>query len=117
MSKVWGSDLPHVHVLHTHDDIAGVVLECAVEVDNVGRVALVHDAQLSYDAFPYFVFGFNVDDLRLSASLLLLCGPCLWTTGAYLPRHDNLGSGVLNLADCASVSRTQFPQDDQIFCL
>mgnify|MGYP004501396865 CR=1 FL=1 len=71
----WGSRLPHVHVLHAHDNIARVVLEGAIEVDNVGRVALVHDAQLSHDAFPYFVLRFDVYDLRLSAPLDPVVGP------------------------------------------
>jgi len=73
----------HVHVLHAHDDVARVVLECAVEVDNVGRVALVHDAQLAHDALAHFVLGFDVYDL---------------------PRHDDFCRRVLDLADCASVS-------------
>ena len=97
---VWASRLPNVHVLHAHDDITRVVLEGAVEVDNVVRVAVVHDAQLPHDAFPYFVLGFDVYDLRLSAPLVVWSS----TTPTHLPRHDDLGSCMLDLADGASVS-------------
>lgn len=38
-----GSSLPHVHVLHTHYDISGLVLEGAVKSYNVLGVAVVHD--------------------------------------------------------------------------
>ena len=56
-------DLPAVHVLHTHDDIARVVEERAVEVDNIRVAAVVHDVELSDDLFPYILLGFHVDDL------------------------------------------------------
>ena len=56
-------DIPYVHVLHAHDDIAGLVLESTVESDNVLRVAVVHDAQLAYDSLAYFVLRFDVYDL------------------------------------------------------
>ena len=32
---LWGSDLPHIHILHAHNDIPRVILEGAIEVDDV----------------------------------------------------------------------------------
>ena len=73
--EVVGRGLPHVHVLHAHDDVASVVLECAVEVDNVGRIALVHDAQLAHDALAHLVLGFDVYDLQLSVPVMRVVCP------------------------------------------
>jgi hypothetical protein len=55
--------LPYISILHTHDDVASVVLEGAVEGDNVLGVAVVHDAQLAHDALADLVLGLDVDNL------------------------------------------------------
>jgi hypothetical protein len=58
-----GLHLPNVHVFHAHYHVAGRVLEGAIEIDNVIRIAVVHDTELSYDSFPDLVLGFNMYDL------------------------------------------------------
>jgi hypothetical protein len=56
-------NIPDIHVLHTHDDVARVVLESAVESDDKVRVAVVHDPQLSYYSLSHLAFCLDVDDL------------------------------------------------------
>lgn len=54
--------LPNVHVLHAVRNLA-VVQKGAVEGDNVGVVAVVHDLELAKDLLPHCRLCVNVDDL------------------------------------------------------
>jgi hypothetical protein len=64
--------VPHVHVLHAHDDIARRVLEGAVKVDNEVGVAVVHDSQFAHNALPHLVLCFDVYDLGAPVSLAVV---------------------------------------------
>ena len=55
--------LPAFHVLHTHNDIAGVVQKRAVEIHNIWRSTFMHDLQLFDYALSNVLLGFNVDNL------------------------------------------------------
>ena len=63
--------IPDIHVLHAHYHIPGRILEGTVKVDNVIRVAVVHDSEFSHDSFPHFVLRFDMYDLPLSVFSLV----------------------------------------------
>jgi hypothetical protein len=63
LSKTLSVNAPAVHVLHAQRNIAGLVLECSVECDDIGRVAVMAHLQLSNDLFADFFFGVDSDDL------------------------------------------------------
>lgn len=106
------SDLPAVHVLHTHNDIARGIEECAMKRDNVRVAAVVHDLELADDLFSYVLLGFDVDDLGILQSCRLQNSPTV--PRYYLSRHDDLGGGMHDLADGSSIPRAKLFQHDQI---
>lgn len=60
--------LPAVHIFHTHDDVS-FIEEGPVEGDDVRRMALVHDVQLSHNLFPHRRFQVYVDNLHTQLAL------------------------------------------------
>ena len=58
------SDAPAVHVLHAERDIAGLVLECSIECNDIGRVAVMADLELSDDLLADVFFGINSNNLH-----------------------------------------------------
>lgn len=54
--------LPYVHVFHTIGDLA-LVQEGAIERDNIGMVAIVHDLKLAQDLLPDSRLGIDMDHL------------------------------------------------------
>lgn len=60
--------LPAVHIFHTHDDVA-FIKEGPVEGDDIRRMALVHDVQLSHNLFPHRRFQVYVDNLYTQSAL------------------------------------------------
>lgn len=55
--------LPNVHVLHAIGNLA-LVQERAIERDDVGVVAVMHDLQLAQDLLPYRRLCVDVDHLQ-----------------------------------------------------
>lgn len=60
-----GGDLPSIHVFHAHYDRPRIVEERSMEVDNVSRLALVHDLQFADDPLADLLVGIDVYDLAL----------------------------------------------------
>lgn len=60
--------LPAVHIFHAHDDVS-FIEEGPVEGDDVRRMALVHDVQLSHNLFPHRRFQVYVDNLHAQLAL------------------------------------------------
>lgn len=58
-----GGFLPAVHVLHAKYDISGFVLEGSVECDDLGRIAVVADLELSENLLSYVLLCIDSDDL------------------------------------------------------
>lgn len=55
---------PAIHVFHAESDIAGLVLECSVECDDIGRVAVMADLQFSNDLLTDVFFSVDSNDLH-----------------------------------------------------
>ena len=59
--------IPAIHVFHTENNISCVVRKGAVECDDVWRVAVVADLQLSNNLLSDILFGINPDYLSAAS--------------------------------------------------
>lgn len=64
------TNVPAVHVLHAKYNVSGFVLECSVECDDLSRIAVVADLELSEDLLPYFFLCIDSDDLSRGSQLV-----------------------------------------------
>ncbi len=57
--------LPHIHILHTHNNVAVLAQKCTIEIDNEDIIGIVHDLEFSNDPFAHFLVCLDVDDLKM----------------------------------------------------
>lgn len=111
-------DLPAVHIFHTHDDVA-FIEEGPVERDDVRRMALVHDMQLSHNLLPHRRLYVYMDNLR-HPQLAINPAPPLpraaQPSPTYLLGHHRLCGRVDDHADGPAVPRAQFIDHFQVLC-
>lgn len=89
-------NIPAVHIFHAHGHVVGLVHEGAIEGDDVWRIALVHDLELSHDSLPHLLFGFDVYDLA---------------------GHNDVPGLMPHLADGAAIARPQLFHDLQVLAV